>query len=251
MVDTRRPLGTYSRRGSTKQAGTQRRGSALSGGARTSSAADANPGSERAHRVAGGESLRMYQGVLNQFSSISQDMQSSVVLPDKLQVSPAWHRPLPSMSEDAEANDDGAIDELSSSPFRRMAMPNPLRGGDRPTPSRPVSLVSVAMPGSGPQASRGSLESSSVAAAVAAEQSRQHASATSALGDGRSLDKLQRAFGSLAIESQDEPTQQTYKSDARAVSSSVVGLPPINAPGVARPHIRSAAPGLDARNERP
>ncbi|KAJ2902301.1 hypothetical protein GGI21_004575, partial [Coemansia aciculifera] len=129
MVDTRRPLGTYSRReSSAKQTGMQRQSSAINSDVKVQSA--------------GGQSLRMYQGVLNQFSSISQDMQGSVVLPDKSQASPTRHRPLPSMSEDAETNDDGAIDELSSSPFRRVAMPNPLRGGDRTITSRPVSLVS-------------------------------------------------------------------------------------------------------------
>ncbi|KAJ2744634.1 autophagy protein 13 [Coemansia sp. BCRC 34301] len=240
MVDTRRPLGTYSRKDSAKQAGVQQRGISPSGETRMSGAAAENatvtagPDSERTPKVVGRESLRMYQGILNQFSSISQDMKSSVILPDRPHASPTRHRPLPSMSEDAEASDDGAMDEISSSPFRREAMPNPLRGGDRPTPSRPVSMASANTPGSGPQASQSSLEYGSVAAAVAAGQSRQQASVASALGDGHSVDGLQRAFGGLAIESRPESARQ-----------------PTSAPSVAGLHIRSAAPGLDARHERP
>ncbi|KAJ2061094.1 autophagy protein 13, partial [Coemansia sp. S2] len=246
MVDTRRPLGSYSRKDSTKQVGAQRRSSALGIDALTTGtakekAAAAGRVSTKAPGGTGGESLRMYQGILSQFSTMSQDMQSSVVLSDKLLVSQVRHRPLPSMSEDAEV-EDGVADELSSSPFRRMAMPNPLRGSDKPATSRPVSMVSASTPGAGLQASRGSLDSSSVAAA-AVEHSQQQASITSALEDGHSLDKLQRAFGGLAIESRTESTQQQpHRSDT--------GLP-TSAPGGAKPYIRSAAPGLDTKRERP
>ncbi|KAJ2702185.1 autophagy protein 13 [Coemansia sp. IMI 209128] len=84
MVDTRRPLGSYSRKDSVKRANAQRRGSALSGDTPVSGTAaekivaTTGPGSGRSPRVAGGESLRMYQDILSQFSTMSQDMQSSV-----------------------------------------------------------------------------------------------------------------------------------------------------------------------------
>ncbi|KAJ2806626.1 hypothetical protein H4S07_003760, partial [Coemansia furcata] len=242
MVDARRPLGSYSRKDSAKHV--------LSNDPYMSGTAT-GPVSGRVPRVAGGESLAMYQGILNQFSTMSQDMQSSVILSDKPLASQARHMPLPlpPMSEDAEA-EDGVVEELSSSPFRRMAMPNPLRGSDRPASSRPVSMVSVGTPNAGLQASQGSLDSSSVAAAI--EHPQRRATVASILEDGHSLDKLQRAFGGLVIESQTDfiQQQQPYVPDTHAAHLSTLDLP-INTPGVARPHIRSAAPGLDARQERP
>ncbi|KAJ2685026.1 autophagy protein 13 [Coemansia spiralis] len=220
MVDTRRPLGSYSRKDSAKGANAQRRGSALSGDTPVSGTATeklvatTGPGSGRSPRVAGGESLRMYQDILSQFSTMSQDMQSSVVLFDRPLVSQAQRKPLPSMSEDAEA-DDGAAEGLSSSPFRRAAMPNPLRGSDRPAPpSRPVSMVSVNTPGAGLQASPSSLDSSSVVAAATAQQ----------------------------------PPEQPYGFGAGTARLSVADLPPSSL-GVVGTHVRSAAPGLDAKRE--
>ncbi|KAJ2004169.1 D-tyrosyl-tRNA(Tyr) deacylase [Coemansia thaxteri] len=230
MVEARRPLGAYSRKDSAAQTTSRRRRGVLESDPRIpdsehTAQADLGPGSTNV--ATKGVSLRMYQSILDQFSTMSHDMQSSVsVLQDKPQLPLVVHVPLASTPEDAGVG-DMAADGLSSSPFRRQAMPNPLKGSDKPISSRPVSAV--------------------LAASTLDPPTRPVASTPE--GE-RSLDTLRQAFGGLAIDSQSESTQLPARTGVHTASSSVVGLP-ASAPGILRPYIRNAAPGLDMKRERP
>ncbi|KAJ1958617.1 autophagy protein 13, partial [Dipsacomyces acuminosporus] len=77
-------------------------------------------------------SLTRYQGILHEFNGLSQDMQNSVLLQQQQQHSL-------SAGIDAVIADQGSI---SSSPFRRPAIPNPLKSAERAASSRPSSILS-------------------------------------------------------------------------------------------------------------
>ncbi|KAJ1820430.1 autophagy protein 13 [Coemansia sp. RSA 2598] len=280
MVDTKQPLRVYSRKDSSqyRQAGFS--AAAASVGRRSatgtmplSSGATARPRITSAnypHRSS--EPLHMYYGVLHEFSGLSQDMQSSVV------IAPA------SVPLESIEMDPAVAGGQSSSPFRtRQAIPNPLKSNER-------LLIGTSRSANAPGAASSSLSHSieeadqpETAAAAPAGQTisavpsdKSHGSdnreSDSNLQHGRSLKQvldqsaveqgrgreqgkddfikqaesgqsiaaLQQAFGGLFIDSQRDHGLAASLGSAAAL-----------APAAPRTHIRSAAPGLDAELERP
>ncbi|KAJ2162207.1 autophagy protein 13 [Coemansia sp. RSA 552] len=150
----------------------------------------------------GDVSLRKYQGILDEFDGISRDMEKSVVL---------QRQATRSVPDDIDVS-GLAEGEMSGSPFRRVAMPNPLRGsGDRSRASRPPSLVLAA---TGPSR------------------------------DGSSVDLLRQAFDGLSMGSRSDGPITTALTSATQ-------LPVLSPRSASKAHVRNAAPGLDMERERP
>ncbi|KAJ2842199.1 hypothetical protein J3B02_005649, partial [Coemansia erecta] len=263
------------------------------------------------HHQRGSEPLQMYYGVLHEFSGLSQDMQSSVI------IAPA-SVPMDSVEMDAAVAGGGQ----SSSPFRRrQAIPNPLKSNERLSigTSRPASMIGAAVPGlsysaegaedaekaeSATKAANADADAAAVSpseqatASIAASKSlagsklsnKQHslqedcennsrwqdglqkqAAGQSINQDddreqdkdkdkddhpieqsenGQSIATLQQAFSGLFIDSQQE-RRSALPGLAAALAPSTPSAPSAAAPVPApRPHVRSAAAGLDADLER-
>ncbi|KAJ2726044.1 autophagy protein 13 [Coemansia sp. Benny D115] len=249
MVDSKQPLRVYTRRdGSTIRQGSamssQRRpaltGQPTSGGL-LGSPPLAYTGSLRNPSSLGqqvsSEPLRMYHGVLSEFTGISQDMQGSVIL------GPV-SAPAATVEGGAAVDMDGllSVGDISGSPFRRrQAIPNPLRssgsaGSPKPAEnSRPANLAS----GNGPLSAAAATTSVSAIAGGTVDSidetpvsKEEHLLPTvSSQTSGRqSLERMYNAFGNMTLESQRQ-------------SESNLAL--------SRLHIRNAAPGLDPEHERP
>ncbi|KAJ2367699.1 autophagy protein 13 [Coemansia sp. RSA 2611] len=185
MVDAKQPLRAYAQR--EQPSGTPREQSNL----------PLSAGAVTAERPGNG-SLQRYHGFLSEFDGISRDMENSVLLTKT--------------PEDMELG-SLAEGELASSPFRRVAMPNPLRNsGDQP-PSMASTVAATTA-------------TSAATAPVRAEAVEEN------------VDLLQQAFDGLSIESQESATLQSPRTHLPVVSPR-------------RGHVRSAAPGLDMERERP
>ncbi|KAJ2083198.1 autophagy protein 13 [Coemansia sp. RSA 988] len=131
---------------------------------------------EEASRFASGGSLRRYQGILDEFSGLSRDMEKSVI---------SRGRVLESTSEDVGIGSMADGDDLSGSPFRRVPMPNPLRSsGSRSNRSHPPSF----------------------ALAVTSTEELPP-SITESLDTSSNVDLLRQAFDGLSIESEREASE--------------------------------------------
>ncbi|KAJ2615800.1 autophagy protein 13 [Coemansia sp. RSA 1365] len=160
-------------------------------------------------RVLGSGPLRKYQGILDEFSGISRDMEKSVI---------SRGRALDSTPEDVGTGSMADGGDISGSPFRRVAMPNPLRSsGSRPSGSRPPSI-----------------------ALATTSTEELPPSMAEPLESSGNVDLLRQAFDGLSIETEDKV------SEVLAASTHLPLLSTGN-----RAHIRSAAPGLDLEREHP
>ncbi|KAJ1726577.1 hypothetical protein LPJ61_005093 [Coemansia biformis] len=210
MIDTKRPLKTHglksppaTQRSRDGAAGSPLDRSALSISTDAVTSADV----ERLHGRPPSEPLRKYQDILYEFNGLSQDMEGSVLSHGRAIAATREDMTLGSMADE----------EVAESPFRRAAIPNPLRSsGDRTGASRPSSMVAAA-PAPAP-------------AAVAP------------VDESSNMDLLRQAFDGMAIES--------LRGIPDARSAATTQLPPIS-PRTGRAHVRSAAPGLDPESERP
>ncbi|KAJ2855339.1 hypothetical protein GGI22_004171 [Coemansia erecta] len=225
--------------------------------------------------VASGEdSLRRFHGIYNEFSGISRDMESSVLIDrdrrrgrEALAPQLLRHEPLTATpEEDAAAERISPQVTTASSSFRRPAMPNPLMAADRASLSRPASIVvasdlgssatatlSTVIPGRDAQA--GSSGASAAVAEMVLNPSTTRIAQTPA---GSSVDLLRTALSDLNMESSDHrsvkmTSSRTQNEDHRhrpASYSTGAGVQP-SLSTVGKAHIRSAAAGLDTEFERP
>ncbi|KAJ1769616.1 autophagy protein 13 [Coemansia sp. RSA 1813] len=230
--------------------------------------------------VASGEdSLRRFQGIYNEFSGMSRDMESSVVIgtvgnrgkrqsqeastPQVLQ----YERLTATPEEDISA--DSVLPQIStaSSSFRRPAMPNPLMAADRVSLSRPASIIVASDHESSAAATVSAMtpdrstQAGMPEAAAASMQYRQSTTGTAEPPAGSSsVDLLRTALSELNIESSDHSgrkrtsnrTQyENHQQQQRPASFSTVGGIPSSSSTVGKAHVRSAAAGLDAEFERP